>query len=157
MVPRDLCFKTEGNRNWVFTAEDEELFYPDGKPYVVRLYCASDITIKRHIKIRGEANPFDSKFEIYFEERMTSKMRNNLKGSKRLLNLWLNQCSNCPICRREITDDMQWILHYITRKIAGGSNNLSNLRFAHHDCHKKVCGHKLEDVKSVAKSGLRKA
>jgi hypothetical protein len=51
------------------------------------------VPIKRHIKIKGEANPFDPKFETYFEERSTSKMRDTLKGSKKLLSLWLNQGS----------------------------------------------------------------
>jgi len=131
-------FKSEGNRNWVFAAEDEGLFYPDGKPYVVKLSCASDTPIKRHIKIRGKANPFDPKFETYFEDRTISKMRDSLKGSKRLLNLWLAQGGICPVCRQKMTNDMQWSLHYISRKIVGGSNNLSNLRLTHYDCHRKV-------------------
>jgi RNA-directed DNA polymerase len=147
-------FKSEGNRNWVFAAEDEGLFYPDGKPCVVKLVCASDIPIRRHIKIRGEANPFDPNFETYFEDRMTSKMRDNLKGSKRLLNLWLTQGGICPVCRQKITDDMQWRLHYITRKVEGGSNNLSNLRLTHYDCHRTVHSRKLEEVKPVATSDL---
>ncbi len=147
-------FKTEGSRNWVFAAVDEEQFYSDGKPYVAKLSCASDIPIKRHRKIRGEANPFDPKFETYFEDRMTSKMRDNLKGSKGLLNLWLTQGGDCPVCNQRITDDMQWRLHYITPKIAGGSNNLSNLRLTHHDCHRKVHGPELANVKLAAKSGL---
>ena len=103
-------FKSRENRNWVFAADDPERFYPNGKPYVVSLLWASDTPIKRHIKIIGEANPFDPKFETYFEERMTSKMRDKLKGSKRLLCLWLNQGGNCPICRQEITGDMQLAL-----------------------------------------------
>jgi RNA-directed DNA polymerase len=40
------------------------------------------VSIKWHINIRGEANPFDPKFETYFEERMTSKMRDTPKGKK---------------------------------------------------------------------------
>ena len=78
-------FRTAGNRNWVFAAEDMEKLYPNGKPYVVSLSRASDMPIKRHMKIKGEANPFDLKFVTYFEERSTSKMRDTLKGSKKFL------------------------------------------------------------------------
>ena len=148
-------FKTDGNRNWAFSAVDEERCYPDGKPNVVPLFCASDIPIKRHIKIRGEANPFDPKFETYFEDRMTSKMRAKFQGNKRLLSLWLNQGGNCPICGQQITNDMKGQLHYINRKIAGGSSNLSNLRLTHYDCHRKIHRHTLEVVKPAAKTALK--
>ena len=139
-------FKTDGNRNWVFAAEDPERLHPNRKPFGVSLVRASHVPIKRHIKIRGEANPFDSKFETYFEERSTSKMRDTLKGNKRFLSLWLSQGGICPICRQKITADMQWSLHHITRKVEGGKDNVSNLRLTHHHCHRKVHSHKLEAV-----------
>ena len=85
-------FKTAGNRNWVFAAEDRERLYPNGKPYVVSLCRASDMPIKWHIKIKSEANPFDPQFETYFEERSTSKMRDTLKGNKRFLSLTHDHC-----------------------------------------------------------------
>jgi len=139
-------FKTDGNRNWIFAAEDPERLHPNGKPYRVSLVRASHVPIKRHVKIKGEANPFDPKFETYFEERSTSKMRDTLKGSKRLLSLWLNQGGICPICRQPITAEMQRSLHHITRKVEGGNDNVSNLRLTHHHCHRKVHSRKLEVV-----------
>jgi RNA-directed DNA polymerase len=147
-------FKTPGHINWVFAADDREEFDSDGKPSVVKLFRASGIPIKRHIKIKGEANPFDPKFETYFEERMTLKMRATLKGSRRLLSLWLNQGGNCPFCQQKITDDMRWSLHYINRKVEGGSNNLSNLRLTHYHCHKKVHGRELKVVQPADEKRL---
>jgi len=137
-------FKTAGNRNWVFAAEVMEKIYSNGKQMVISLFRASDIPIKRHIKIKGEANPFDPQFETYFEERSTSKMKDTLKGNKRFLSLWLNQCGICPICRQKITADMQWSIHHITRKIEGGSGNLSNLSLTHQHCHRNVHSRELE-------------
>jgi RNA-directed DNA polymerase len=141
---KEKYFKTTGNRSWAFVTENVEKVSPNGKPFVITLFRASDIPIKRHIKIIGEANPFDPKFETYFEERSTSKMRDTLKGSKRLLSLWLNQGGVCPICHQKITVDMQWSLHHITSKVEGGSSNLSNLRLTHQHCHRKVHSCKLE-------------
>ena len=66
-------FKKVGNRHWEFAAEDTEKSYPDGKPLVISLCRAFDIPIRRHIKIKGEANPFDPKFRTYFAERRFSK------------------------------------------------------------------------------------
>ena len=120
---------------------------------MISLLRASDIPIKRHIKIRGEANPFDPKFETYFEERMTSKMRDKLKGNKRLLRLWLSQGGNCPVCRQKITDDMQWRLHHIVRKVEGGRSNVSNLRLMHHYCHRKIHA-QMKVVEPAAESSL---
>jgi len=139
-------FKTDGNRNWVFAADDAERLHPNGKPYRVLLFRASSVPIKRHVKIKGEANPFDPKFETYFEERSTSKMRDTLKGSKQLLSLWLNQGGVCPICRQPITAVMPWSLHHVARKVEGGNDNASNLRLTHHHCHRKVHSRKLEVV-----------
>ena len=76
---KEKYFKTTGNRNWMFLAEDSEKLYPNGKPLVISLLYASDTPIKRHVKIRSEANPFDPQFESYFEERCTSKLRDKLK------------------------------------------------------------------------------
>lgn len=149
-------FKPAGNRNWVFAADDMEKFHSNGKPFEIALFRASDIPIKRHIKIKGEANPFDPKFETYFEERSTSKMRAKFKGNKRLLSLWLNQGGNCPLCGQQITDDMKGQLHYINRKVAGGSNNLSNLILTHYTCHREVHDRKLDVMEPVAERQLMK-
>jgi RNA-directed DNA polymerase len=55
---KEKYFKTTGHRHWVFATEDSEKLSPIGKPPVISLFCASDTPIIRHIKIRGEANPF---------------------------------------------------------------------------------------------------
>ena len=44
----------EGTINWTFYGK---LAGKGGKPYLVRLLLASAIPIKRHVKIKGEANP----------------------------------------------------------------------------------------------------
>ena len=149
-------FKTVGNRNWVFAAGDTERFYPDGKPHVASLFRAFNIPIRRHVKIRGEANPFDPEIETYFEERMMLKMRDKLRGSKRLLNLWVNQGGNCPVCSQKITGNMNWRLHYTVRKIEGGSDSLSNLRLTHSNCHRKIHDCLLNVVEPAAAGRLMK-
>ena len=76
---KEKYFKTKGHRHWIFATEDSETLFPSGKPPVISLFCASGVPIKRHIKIRGAANPFDPHFKTYFEERSTSKLRDKLK------------------------------------------------------------------------------
>ena len=36
--------------------------------------------IRRHVKIRGEANPYDPAWELYFEERLATQMASTLTG-----------------------------------------------------------------------------
>ena len=73
-------FITLGMRNWVFGSKDK-----DGN--VVTLVKASDTAIVRHVKIKGDANPFDPEWNAYFEDRIGRQM--GLKGGnhKKLVHL----------------------------------------------------------------------
>lgn len=59
-------------RNWVLAVDTGERT-ADGKPVWKRLAQASDTKIRRHIKIRKDANPFDPQWLPYFEERAFRK------------------------------------------------------------------------------------
>lgn len=63
---KEKYFPRDGNRNWTFAGETE-----DGTRH--RLCKMTDTSIKRHRKIKGEANPYDLKWQEYFDRR-----RNNL-------------------------------------------------------------------------------
>jgi RNA-directed DNA polymerase len=61
-------FDRRGNRDWSFfgdTCADE------GRLTKVWLYHARSTPITRHVKVKGEANPYDPTSETYFEERVT--------------------------------------------------------------------------------------
>jgi RNA-directed DNA polymerase len=144
-------FQTIGNRNWVFAAS---VITPDGKPNQVRLVLATDTKIRRHVKIRGEANPFDPKLESYFEGRLCWKMMDNLKGRRKLRYLWLDQEGNCPNCNQKITKDTGWNIHHILPKSEGGKDNLSNLVLVYPNCHKQVHCRKTDVVPPAPTKGL---
>lgn len=67
---RDRYFRTQpgpaGGRNWVFFGE-----VVDGKQRVqtLTLRAAADTKIRRHVKIRGEVNPYDPRWHGYLESR----------------------------------------------------------------------------------------
>jgi RNA-directed DNA polymerase len=57
-----------------FSAEGRFGFFarkrtPDGASKVLRLYALGRTVIERHIKVRGEANPYDPIYTEYFERR----------------------------------------------------------------------------------------
>jgi hypothetical protein len=51
-----------GNRNYVLQGI---LLDRRGKPHTIRLTKATDVPIKRHVKIKATANPYDPNWEIY--------------------------------------------------------------------------------------------
>ena len=59
-------FRREGSRNWVFMVS-----FRDGKEKskTLSLFSASSVPIKRHVKIRSAANPYDPQYDSYFVER----------------------------------------------------------------------------------------
>ncbi|HCF2456866.1 TPA: group II intron reverse transcriptase/maturase [Pseudomonas aeruginosa] len=146
-------FHCVGTRNWVFAADTGER-YPDGNPILSTLYKASDTPIRRHRTITLEANPFDPQWETYFEERMSLKMQNSLRGRKKLINLWLEQDRRCPICQELITQTTGWHVHHIVRRVDGGKDGNTNLVMVHPNCHSQIHANGLKVVKPVRESGL---
>ena len=110
----------------------------DGDVKLVKLVNASDTPIRRHIKIKAEANPFNPDWEEYFEESFGLQMRENLRGKNTLLILWYMQEGICPNCTEKITKETGWNLHYIQRKTDGGKSNVFNLMILHPKCHRQM-------------------
>jgi RNA-directed DNA polymerase len=59
-------------RAWTIACKTEKQT-PDGKPVWLRLVYAGDTKIRRHVKIRGDANPFDPQWQDYLKERAFQK------------------------------------------------------------------------------------
>ncbi len=66
------CFPALRNRAWTFAVKTEKQT-PDGNPVWLRLVYAGETKIRRHVKIRREANPFDPQWQDYFAERAFHK------------------------------------------------------------------------------------
>lgn len=60
-------FRNAGNRRWVFFAIIKDT---KGKKKYLDLIEAKKIPIKRHIKIKAEANPYNPDYTKYFSERL---------------------------------------------------------------------------------------
>jgi len=57
-------FAQHSGPDWSFFGE---MWDDDGQPSKIWLLRASRTPIKRHIKLKGDANPYDPAYEIYFE------------------------------------------------------------------------------------------
>src|SRR5499425_2649645 len=128
-------FECHQGRDWTFFGEsyDEE-----GTPQKVRLLSASRTLITRHVKVRGEANPYDPAYETYFTDREGAHMRDTFRGTKVLRFLWHDQDGRCPVCCEKITRLTGWRLHYRVPLVMGGSKGATNGVLLHPECRDKV-------------------
>jgi RNA-directed DNA polymerase len=151
---KDRYFIRQGLRHWVFGTM---IAGEDGERKLVKLVYASDTPIRRHTKIKGEANPFDPAWEQYFEERLSLTMKDNLRGRTKLLYLWSAQKGKCPSCGEAISKETGWNVHHILEKARGGSDAMSNLVLLHPNCHRQIHGREVGALPAPVKRGFVEA
>jgi len=148
---KNKYFVRQGARDWVFACHEEAT----GKE---RLFIAKETPIRRHVKIKAEANPFDPAWEEYFEARIGFKMERSLTGRRKLLTLWRSQQGLCPVCNQKITKETGWNNHHMVSRSKGGSDANHNRLLMHPNCHRQVHHQRLTVRKPVPrKRGSRKA
>jgi RNA-directed DNA polymerase len=144
-----------GTRIWVFHGT---ALGPGGKQRVVRLFYPWDVPIVRHVKVRGEANPYDPGWEPYFERRDAAAMKADLEGHRvALRRLWQEQRGLCLVCRHKITKESGWEIHHVIWRTLGGSDRLENLVLLHPVCHRQVHHRRLPLAKPRLERGVREA
>ncbi len=74
---RAKYFRTQADNHWVFSGE---VLATGGQAESVWLFSAAKLPIRRHVKVREHANPYDPAWEQYFEERLGLKMAHQLFG-----------------------------------------------------------------------------
>jgi RNA-directed DNA polymerase len=104
------------------------------------------VPIKRHIKIKAQANPYDPTWEVYFEKRLDRKTVKELKGKGTLLYLWRKQKGNCPACNQKITKQTGWHSHHLVWRTHGGGDEADNRVLLHPNCHRQVHNLELDGV-----------
>ena len=127
---RRKYFKSMGDRNWVFSGSY------NGKERW--LFKASKMPIRRHVKVRATANPYDPAWEVYFEKRLGVKMAEELRGRRQLIRLWREQEGLCPVCHQKITQLTGWHNHHIIWRSKGGTDQVENRVLLHPNCHHQV-------------------
>jgi RNA-directed DNA polymerase len=128
-------FVQRGDRQWVFHGHLPDR---DGQPTPIYLVQLSRIRIRRHLKIRGQANPYDPSWEPYFEARLQAKMTDPETGHWQARVLWKVQNGECPVCGLKITLESDWQVHHLQWRVHGGSDLLDNLALLHSHCHQQV-------------------
>jgi RNA-directed DNA polymerase len=121
-----------GTGKWMFFGQD---MGKDGHGHTIHLTKASTGPIRRHSKIQGDANPYEPRWGMYFEQRLGVEMHQPLHGQRRVWSLWQAQHGQCPVCHQSITAMTGWHVHHLVPRTKGGGDNLSHLIRLHPTCH----------------------
>jgi RNA-directed DNA polymerase len=151
---KEKYFQSENGNHWVFFGH---VMRSKGKRQDVRLFHASDMPIRRHTKIKGDANPYDPEWESSFEARWGLRMAHHLKGRRPLLRLWKEQEGLCAVCHQRITQLTGWHSHHLVWRTHGGSDRAENRVLLHPNCHAQVHSQGLTVVKPRPQAGVSKA
>ena len=154
---KDKYYYHNGKRDWNFGVREKENSY-------FKLVNPTGIRIIRHPWLQTNANPFDPKWEEYFEKRLDLKVRGSVVRRGKILALRKQQDGICPVCNQKISgiidwkDAVDWHSHHITPKSEGGSDENSNRVLLHPNCHRQIHSQGIKVVKpALRKKGLRKA
>jgi RNA-directed DNA polymerase len=138
----DRYFVREGTRGWIFQASRRVVKgkivkrpWDQDRPYPTLLSMA-DTKIKRHRKIKQDANPYDPEWELYFEERITRKLKHYLRGKPRTL--WVLQDGTCPECGERLDLRRSREVHHVVYRCHGGPDTIDNLVLLHPNCHRQL-------------------
>jgi len=128
-------FARRGSRAWCFFGEKK---HDNGAREIVWLYHATSLPIRRHVKIKRDANPYHPAWEMYFEARESRHMTQTLAGRGTLLYLWRTQGGECIRCGEPITRETGWHSHHVIPKVLGSPDGATNRQLLHPECHRQL-------------------
>lgn len=148
---RRKYFQRVGRRSWTFSGE---VGGENGARKPIHLVYAANTPIRREVKIRAAANPYDPQWEAYFEQRHQAQMREQLQGYRRLLSLWEAQHGCCSRCGQPITAESGWDIHHKVWRVHGGGDGVENLEMLHPACHRQLHSREIPEGKPCPNRGI---
>lgn len=118
--------------NWRFCTKN----LPSAKIPRTILWKMASIPIHRHVKVRGDANPYDKACMRYFEQRQTKHLQQVVRKRNTLL-LYKRQAGKCPMCQLNITLEDKWCVHHEPARAKRGTD-ATNLLLLHPHCRRQL-------------------
>ena len=120
---KNRYWHTVRNRHWVFGVKQ------DGQ-ITTKLIKFSDVSIRRHTKVRGAKSWFDGDWAYWAVRRGYHPMIDFRQAA-----LLKRQLGRCPICRGvfDINDSLEQ--DHIWPRVRGGRDRYDNLQLLHSSCH----------------------
>lgn len=92
------------------------------------------VKARRHLKIKGDANPFDKAWEAYFQRRDRQLALQASTGFR--ASVLTRQNGRCPVCWQVIQYEEDLELHH--RDHNHQNNRIGNLMLLHPNCHRQL-------------------
>jgi RNA-directed DNA polymerase len=121
--------------DWTFCCMTED---QRGNKKTLGLYNVATTPIVRHIKIKGNASPFDAELKEYWSIRQTKQGKKKWAIGSKHYNLARIQDWKCPVCGEHFLNGEEIETHHIVPVKNGGSDDIENLIHLHSACHKQV-------------------
>ncbi len=139
-------WQTIDGDNWVFATRQF-----GSNP--LRLIKHSATEIMRHVKVKGEASPYDGNL-VYW----SSRMGKHPEATTTMATLLQKQKGKCAHCELNFTEQSVMEVDHIIPKSKGGLNEYKNYQLLHRHCHdKKTANDGSLGIKSGAQSAKPKS
>ena len=133
---RQRYFPRDEHRHWVFTGALRD---QNGQGWPIQLMAAAKVKVIRYVKIRSDANPYDPKWELYLEARLSWQLAQTRTGRSRIEYLWKEQRGRCWVCGQPLRigeEDCQ--IHHRIGRSRGGPDTADNMELLHVNCHRQI-------------------
>jgi RNA-directed DNA polymerase len=147
-------FRRPQGRQWTLNCDVPQ---EEGTPRNITLFRATQVSVRRYVKIKGAANPYDPEWEPYFEARLRWRMKQEPGLGYDELLMWQGQDGLCPVCQQALTPDTGWESHHKIWRVHGGPDEASNRVLVHPNCHRQVHSRDDRSEDGSAKAGLGSA
>lgn len=131
---KNTYWPSRNGQNWIFGTE---VLDKKGNRVWLDLFNASSVPIRRHTKVKAQANPYDPQWETYFEERIQRHFEQEHHGN-RVRYLYHLQDGKCRVCGQKLTRQENWHVHHKVWRVNGGTDDSRNLDLLHADCHRQL-------------------
>jgi RNA-directed DNA polymerase len=114
-------WRPTASRTWLFATTDG-----------MRLRWHADTSIRRHVKVKGGASPFDGNLRYWAQRLQGHPLTGSLVGA-----LLQRQQGRCGWCRRYFMEGEAWEVDHLLPRRLGGSDRSSNRQLLHRHCHQQ--------------------
>jgi RNA-directed DNA polymerase len=128
-------FHTVNQQRWAFAVTVPDR---DGQPVVLSLHRMRNVSIQRHVQVKGNASPDDPHLTEYWQKRRTRYGKSYWDKSSKLYRVACAQDWQCPICGEHLFHEETLHLHHVTPVEQGGTDREDNLLWLHKTCHQHI-------------------
>ncbi|MDJ0615699.1 MAG: group II intron maturase-specific domain-containing protein [Calothrix sp. MO_192.B10] len=121
--------------DWIFCCITKDR---RGEDKNLSLFQIGSTPITRHIKVKGEASPFNTEFAQYWESRQKQLGKKRWAKGSKYEQIAKNQDWKCPICGEALSNGEEIETHHVVPVKNGGTDKADNLIHLHKACHKQV-------------------